>query len=99
MDAELMVNQLRSLAEAYPESVFPPLTDDQLMTLRPFMDRISAEMGRHFGPLINLGTAVSYQIPNTGITIPIVPGIMPTTNFRGVERMAARAEYLPGVRS
>ena len=25
-----------------------------------------------------------------GIAIPIVPGIMPTTNFRGVERMAAR---------
>lgn len=25
-----------------------------------------------------------------GITIPVVPGIMPTTNFRGVERMAAR---------
>jgi methylenetetrahydrofolate reductase (NADPH) len=25
-----------------------------------------------------------------GITIPIVPGIMPTTSFRGVERMAAR---------
>jgi methylenetetrahydrofolate reductase (NADPH) len=25
-----------------------------------------------------------------GITIPIVPGIMPTTNFRGVERMAAK---------
>jgi methylenetetrahydrofolate reductase (NADPH) len=26
-----------------------------------------------------------------GITIPIVPGIMPTTNFRGVERMAGKA--------
>ena len=26
-----------------------------------------------------------------GVTIPIVPGIMPTTNFRGVERMAGRA--------
>jgi methylenetetrahydrofolate reductase (NADPH) len=26
-----------------------------------------------------------------GIDIPIVPGIMPTTNFRGVERMAGRA--------
>jgi methylenetetrahydrofolate reductase (NADPH) len=25
-----------------------------------------------------------------GITIPIVPGIMPTTNFKGVERMAAK---------
>ncbi|HWC62256.1 MAG TPA: methylenetetrahydrofolate reductase [NAD(P)H] [Rhizomicrobium sp.] len=25
-----------------------------------------------------------------GITIPIIPGIMPTTNFRGVERMAAK---------
>ena len=26
-----------------------------------------------------------------GITIPIVPGIMPTTNFNGVARMAAKA--------
>lgn len=26
-----------------------------------------------------------------GITIPVVPGIMPTTNFRGVERMAGKA--------
>jgi methylenetetrahydrofolate reductase (NADPH) len=26
-----------------------------------------------------------------GITIPIVPGVMPTTNFRGVERMAGKA--------
>jgi methylenetetrahydrofolate reductase (NADPH) len=26
-----------------------------------------------------------------GITIPIVPGLMPTTNFRGVERMAGKA--------
>ena len=25
-----------------------------------------------------------------GITIPIIPGIMPTTNFKGVERMAAK---------
>jgi methylenetetrahydrofolate reductase (NADPH) len=25
-----------------------------------------------------------------GITIPVIPGIMPTTNFRGVERMAAK---------
>jgi methylenetetrahydrofolate reductase (NADPH) len=25
-----------------------------------------------------------------GVTIPIVPGIMPTTSFRGVERMAAK---------
>jgi 5,10-methylenetetrahydrofolate reductase len=25
-----------------------------------------------------------------GITIPIVPGIMPTTNFKGVVRMAAK---------
>ena len=25
-----------------------------------------------------------------GVTIPIVPGIMPTTNFKGVERMAAK---------
>jgi len=32
-----------------------------------------------------------------GITIPIVPGIMPTTNFRGVERMAAKAgATIPG---
>ena len=27
---------------------------------------------------------------SAGITIPIIPGIMPTTNFRGVERMAAK---------
>jgi methylenetetrahydrofolate reductase (NADPH) len=26
-----------------------------------------------------------------GITIPVVPGLMPTTNFRGVERMAGKA--------
>jgi methylenetetrahydrofolate reductase (NADPH) len=26
-----------------------------------------------------------------GITIPIVPGVMPTTNFKGVARMAAKA--------
>ncbi len=26
-----------------------------------------------------------------GVTIPIVPGVMPTTNFRGVERMAGKA--------
>ena len=29
-----------------------------------------------------------------GITIPIVPGIMPTTNFNGVARMAAKARRL-----
>jgi len=27
-----------------------------------------------------------------GITIPVIPGIMPTTNFRGVERMAAKTK-------
>jgi methylenetetrahydrofolate reductase (NADPH) len=27
---------------------------------------------------------------SVGITIPIVPGLMPTTNFKGVQRMAAR---------
>lgn len=27
-----------------------------------------------------------------GISIPIIPGIMPTTNFRGVERMAAKTQ-------
>jgi methylenetetrahydrofolate reductase (NADPH) len=26
-----------------------------------------------------------------GITIPIVPGVMPTTNFNGISRMAAKA--------
>jgi methylenetetrahydrofolate reductase (NADPH) len=32
-----------------------------------------------------------------GITIPVVPGIMPTTNFRGVERMATRCgAAIPG---
>ena len=29
-----------------------------------------------------------------GITIPIVPGIMPTTNFKGVARMAAKTRRL-----
>jgi methylenetetrahydrofolate reductase (NADPH) len=32
-----------------------------------------------------------------GITIPVVPGIMPTSNFRGVERMAGRCgASIPG---
>jgi methylenetetrahydrofolate reductase (NADPH) len=32
-----------------------------------------------------------------GIVIPIIPGIMPTTNFRGVERMAAKTHTaIPG---
>jgi methylenetetrahydrofolate reductase (NADPH) len=32
-----------------------------------------------------------------GVTIPVVPGIMPTNNFRGVERMAARCgASIPG---
>ena len=32
-----------------------------------------------------------------GVTIPVVPGIMPTTNFRGVERMASRCgASIPG---
>ena len=30
------------------------------------------------------------RVARAGIKIPIVPGIMPTTNFKGVERMAAR---------
>jgi len=29
-----------------------------------------------------------------GITIPIIPGIMPTTNFKGVVRMAAKTHSL-----
>ncbi len=30
------------------------------------------------------------EAAKAGIAIPVIPGIMPTTNFRGIERMAAR---------
>ncbi len=31
--------------------------------------QVSLDAGRHFGPTINMGTAVTYTIPNTGVTL------------------------------
>lgn len=36
--------------------------------------RVSLDAGRHFGPTINLGTASTYTIPNTGITLNFAAG-------------------------
>lgn len=38
--------------------------------------QISLDAGRHFGPLINLGTGVTYAIPNTGITLNFAAGTL-----------------------
>lgn len=48
---EQLINRLRNIAAAYPEDIFPPLTDQERKQLpRGFIDRISGAMGRFHAP-------------------------------------------------
>lgn len=46
---EELIAELRSFGRAYPEDIFPPLSDEERAAIKPStLSRISAEMGRHF---------------------------------------------------
>jgi hypothetical protein len=45
-----LVERLRSLADAYPADVFPPVTDEDRANQPSLVTRASASMGRHFAP-------------------------------------------------
>jgi methylenetetrahydrofolate reductase (NADPH) len=73
--------------ERHPDS---PSQDHDLDLLKAKMD---AGAGRALGQFCFDNDAIARfrdRAAQKGITIPIVPGIMPTTAFKGVERMAAR---------
>jgi hypothetical protein len=67
----------------------------------PVQIQVSLDAGRHFGPLINLGTAATYVIPNTGIALNFAAGtlvagdtykfqtIAPQWNISGVQAAIA----------
>jgi hypothetical protein len=38
--------------------------------------QISLDAGRHFGPTINMGVAITYAIPNTGVTLNFAAGTL-----------------------
>ena len=48
---EELINRLRQTAEAYPEDIFTPLTDEDRKAHGTLISRASAGMGRHFSKL------------------------------------------------
>jgi methylenetetrahydrofolate reductase (NADPH) len=73
--------------ERHPDS---PSHGHDIALLKRKMD---AGAGRALGQFCFDNDAIARfrdDAARAGISIPIIPGIMPTTNFRGVERMAAK---------
>lgn len=48
---DALAERLRACAMAYPEEMFPPLTDDDRRNHGVLVSRAAAAMGRHFAPL------------------------------------------------
>lgn len=48
---DALAERLRACAMAYPEEMFPPLTDDDRRSHGVLVSRAAAAMGRHFAPL------------------------------------------------
>jgi methylenetetrahydrofolate reductase (NADPH) len=75
----------------YPER--HPDSPDRAHDIRLLKEKMDAGAARALGQFCfdnDLTARFRDEAAHAGITIPIVPGIMPTTNFRGVERMAGR---------
>ncbi len=73
--------------EAHPD--LPSLTHDMELLKR----KVDAGAVRALGQFCFDNEAIARfrdKAAASGINVPIVPGIMPTTAFRGVERMAAQ---------
>ena len=53
MDIDDIIHRLRQWADAYPEDIFRPLSENERITIHGtypgYMDRIAATMGRHIG--------------------------------------------------
>ena len=47
----------------------------------PINIQVSLDAGRNFGPVISLGTATSYAIPNAGITLKFAAGTLVTGDY------------------
>ena len=69
-DGLILVERLRSLSEAYPEDVFPPLSQDEIMAIHRahsgFVDRLSAmsrrDLSRIFSDAADLIESLTKQI-------------------------------------
>jgi methylenetetrahydrofolate reductase (NADPH) len=75
----------------YPER--HPDSPDHSHDIRLLKAKMDAGASRALGQFCFDNEATSRfreEAAKAGITIPIIPGIMPTTSFRGVERMAAK---------
>lgn len=53
MNTPSITKRLRDAAEAYPQDLFPPVTDHDRKYCGDAVTRASAGMGRHFAPLFN----------------------------------------------
>lgn len=60
--------------------------------------QVSLDAGRHFGPSINLGTAMSYAIPDTGVTLDFGAGDLVTGDVARFQTIAP-AWNIAGVQS
>ncbi len=51
-DVQDVIHQMRSIAQAYPEDIFPPLTEAEVKGHSAIVSRASASMGRHFAKIL-----------------------------------------------
>lgn len=93
-DGEL-VHHLRGFAEAYPESVFTPLSDadtDRIIGcgVNAPIDRISASMGRHFAPWLTKAADRIEALESALRALPDEAALRPDSPCAALEQEIAR---------